>query len=67
MGRCSAVREGGWGGELGGSATVNELLMGINPKQRDEAETNVHWHEFHRDGQRLKDSRAAWQLHTAVS
>lgn len=28
------------------TATVNELLMGINPKQRDGAETNVHWHEF---------------------
>ncbi|CAJ1072641.1 Hypothetical predicted protein [Xyrichtys novacula] len=49
------------------SATVNELLMDINPKQRDGAETNVRWHEFRRDGQHLKESRAAWQLHTAVS
>ena len=64
MGRCSAVRKGGGPRK---SATVNELLMGINPKQRDGAETNVHWHEFRRDGQRLKDSRACWQLHTPVS
>lgn len=27
------------------SATENELLMGINLKQRDAANTNVHWHE----------------------
>lgn len=33
------------------SATVNELLMGMNPKQKDEAETNVHWHLLHREGE----------------
>lgn len=31
------------------SATVNELWMGMNPKQKDEAETNVHWHLLHRE------------------
>lgn len=55
------------GGSPAKSAAVDELLMGINPKQTDGAETNVHWHEFRGDGQRLKESQAAWQLHTAVS